>query len=71
MRLSAKHNAIEVSSVHSPGFRRNRSQPEYSEQREGKGVCWAAMIIKAIIGAVIGGAGGFFYYRFIGCHSGG
>jgi hypothetical protein len=24
--------------------RRNRSQPKYSEQREGKGVCWVAMI---------------------------
>jgi hypothetical protein len=29
------------------------------------------MIIKLIIGAVIGGAGGFLYYKFIGCHSGG
>ncbi len=29
------------------------------------------MIIKFIIGAVIGGACGFAYYKFIGCHSGG
>lgn len=29
------------------------------------------MIIKLIIGAVLGGAGGFLYYKFIGCHAGG
>lgn len=29
------------------------------------------MIIKLIIGAVIGGTCGFLYYKFVGCHSGG
>jgi hypothetical protein len=30
-----------------------------------------AMIIKFAVGAVAGGACGFLYYKFIGCHAGG